>query len=382
MVRASNFAEFVAQLSADDAELQKDLKSAETATKASATRMQTSLNKVNISAGNLSGVLGTVSQAGAAVGGTFGGITGQAVAAAQAMAQMSAVISGPVGIIAGLVALTVGVVAYREEAAGWLNSMLQTIGILEDLDAALAKAEGRLAAQELRLQKQVDAQARLNNELRDQNQLLTAVRTKDPEAISQAQRDIALRKRVEQERRGGSGEEAIKVLSQIAAANDKIRATKAVQAEIDGRIAEHQKEKLRNLTIEKQRLAEIATIEKTRVAAAQQLLIGIGAAKPSEFISDPVLRRLAQLGETLAGGQQAPAGAQGTFGLRRISAPSGALRVGQQIGAQTLNTAEKNKEINAETLRVTKEVRDILGRISTNTASSTMSGPLQTTGAP
>lgn len=377
MVRASNFAEFVAVLSADDAELKKDLKSAETATKASATQMQQDLDKVNVSAGDLSGVLGAVSQAGAAVGGRFGAIAEQAVAAAQSLQGLGAVITSPPGLIVGLAAATVGIFAYRKESAAWIISLGESIGLIENLTEALAKLDTRFAAQESRLKKQVDAEARFNIELKERHRILTAVRTKDPEFLVQTQREIALEKRSRQERAMGSGEEAIKVLIAIFDKNTKILEAKKAAAEFDKQTAASHRETADNLAAQERRLKAIATLEQTRIIAAQRLLISIGAAKPSEFITDPVLKRLAQLGETLRGGQVA----QGTFGLRRISGPAGALREGQQIGNQAIDTAEKNKNINEKTLRVTEQVRDILAKL-TSIALPRATTPFQTTGAP
>lgn len=382
MARARpEFAEFVATLSADDAELLTDLKSAETATKVSATRMQANLSKVSMSAGNLSSALGTVSQAGAAAGGSLGGMVGQAVAATQALAGMVTVISGPVGLIVGLGALTIGVVAYRQEAAGWLNSMLESIGVLEDLSAALAKADAQLATKETRLKKQTDAEARFNAELEQRQRILTATRLKDPELLALRQRDVALERRIDQAREAGAGEKAISILFDIAAKNEEIIDTKKKQADFDKRMLEIERQRLAGLVERERRETAIATLQKTRLQAAQQLLVGIGAAVPSEFITDPVLQRIAKLGESLAGGTQAPARG-GAFALLSTPSPLSAVRGGEVLGKQQLTAAEKTAKFTAEQLLEIKQVRGILERLEQQGQTRASGSFLPITGGP
>lgn len=376
------FAEFVATLSADDQELLTDLKSAETATKTSATKMQANLSKVKVGAGNLGSALGTISQAGAAAGGSLGGLVGQAVAATQAIAGMRAVVSGPVGLIAGLAALTVGVVAYRKESAAWLNSMLESVGVLENLTAALAEADAQLATKEARLKKQTDSEARFNAELKERQRILTATRTKDPEFLAETQRDVALQRRIRQAREAGAGEKAIAVLTQIFNKNTEILDTKKKQAAFDKTQLEIERQRLAGLAERERRETAIATLQKTRLQAAQQLLVGIGAAVASEFITDPVLKRIAQLGETLAGGVRAPQ-AGGTFGLSAVQSPLAAVGAGEALGKQQLTAADKTARFTGEQLEEIKKVRGILTRIESNGRTGVTGGSaLQLSGAP
>lgn len=409
MVRASNFAEFVAQLSADDAELQKDLKSAETATKSSAQKMQASLDGVSFSsnkgAEGLRSYAGAADKAGqssqaatrgvtalgaaAAATGSRSLATGAQIAALVASTDELAVSLGLVGTVAttaiavfGPIAITIAAVSVAVSIAkGKFDALGESITqIRETAEAALEPLRKEIEL--LRLRQQVRQGFR--------TQRSADLARISIETTSHTQQEFDLRVKIF---------ELKKVEADLAAkAIENAKSLVGIQkgrALADRRFLEglrrQRAEEAEILALEKERASlavqqrqERRAAKESRLAVAtqtaQQLLISIGAAKPSEFITSPVLRLLAQLGESVAGGQQDPSGSQGTFGLRQISGPSGALRAGQQIGAQTLNTAEQNKEINAKTLRVAEQVRDILGHLSRGT--NPLASPLQTTGAP
>lgn len=363
MAGKPEFAEFVATLSADDRELQKDLKAAETATLKSATKMQGSLDTLKVSAGNLGGVMGTLSQAGAAVGGQFGGIVGQGVAATQAMGQMAAAMGGPVGLIAALGALTVAVAFNREGIGEWARGILASIGIIEDMDAALAKVEARNATAQTRLDKQVASQARLNVELQQAVRLRTAQGTKNPEVIADTQRQISLEKRIAQELAAGGSQKSIELIRKIFETNKRTEDSKKRQLEFDQKRAAIAREDL-----ERQR--RINQLTTSRLTTARGLLVQIGAASPSDFIDDPVLKRLALLGEMVAdrnaaaGAGTAQAARTGTFGLSRVQSPLSVVRAGEVIGRQTLTVQQETKQIAADHRDIARETKTILDDIS------------------
>lgn len=374
MVAKPEFAEFVAVLSAEDAQLQADLKSAEDATKRSATRMQASLDKVNVSAGNLSGVLGTVSQVGASVGGSFGGIVGQGVAATQALSAMASVVSGPTGLIVGLSALTVAVAFNREGIAEWARRMLASVGVIEDMDTALAEAEGRLKERQSVLEKQESVLASVNGRLADQKRLLQAVQTNNPEVIASTQRENALRRAIEQVRAAGGAQNAVDQVRKIFETQERILDTKRRQAEFDAKIANHAKERLARET-------KSAALQATQVAAARNLLVAIGAARPSQFIDDPILRRLAQLQEIAtqrnAARQADPArgpSMSGVFTLSRITSPGGIIREGEVLGRQTLTIQEQIRRVTVDHRDISAEIRAILSEINERDKTATAAG--------
>jgi hypothetical protein len=375
MAGTPQFAEFVATLSADDAELQRDLKAAETTTKQSATRMQRSLDGLKVSAGNLGGVMGTLSQAGASVGGSFGGIVGQGVAATQAIAGMTAVVSGPVGLLAGLAALTVGVVAYREEAANWLNSMLQSIGVLEDLDAALAEVEARNKVQLTRLEKQEAAEKRLNIERQQTIRMLNAIRTNNPEVVADTQRQISMEKRIAQELAAGTGRNAIDTIEAIFDANKRIEDSKKRQLEDSKKAQQIQQDDLKNAR-------EMQTLVASQRSAAQALLVSVGGAVPSDFITDPKLKRIAQLSELLASRREeaakiAPtAAATGTITSRDARSRFAIIRAGEVLGRQQLTVEEETKKVAEDHRDISRQIRDIMSDIWAATNQPGM-GPFQ-----
>ncbi|MCZ6654869.1 MAG: hypothetical protein O7D91_17810 [Planctomycetota bacterium] len=91
-------------------------------------------------------------------------------------------------------------------------------------------------------------------------------------------------------------------------------------------------------------------------AAVQQLLIRTGTAA-STFISDPIGKRIAKLGEIL--NQRPPESTTGTFGLLSVQSPLGGVRGGEVIGRQQLTTSEQHKDISARHLLVAEQLRDL-----------------------
>jgi len=361
MASKPEFAEFVARLSADDAELKADLKSAETQVKASAQKMQGSLDSVGASAGNAGQALGTLGQAAASIGGPIGGVIGQGIAFSQMLTGMGVALTGPIAILA---ALTAGVFVFREELAEAILKGGEFIGLLEDLGKR--QQDNEKVAE--RLAKRLKEQ-RIERELRTREgstaaRLRAAQRGEsDLAAFDLSQQAFAILSKLPSALRTPENERTIfRILQtekEIAETLDKQKQTKADLAAFDRETAA--------MVAERKRKEE--ELAKAQTIAAQQLLVGLGAARQSEFIDDPTLKRLAQLSEMMSDRDRAAAratptaGFGGTFGLSRVTSAMSTIRAGDVLGQQSLTVQEQTKQIAADHRDIARETKRILDDI-------------------
>lgn len=377
----TEFAEFVATLSADDAELQKDLKSAEQTTRVSAERMQANLDKVAVSSQGAGVGLTDVAAGTSVASAAMGAMGPKAAKASSALARLASVLVSPTGVIIGLAAATIGVIAFNKAAAAMFNDLLVSLGLLDDLAAAQDRINASMAASEARLDKQVEIRAKLNAELEAAQLTRTAQRTGSPEVIAEQARLNALEVVQSALVAAGAGVAALDIAQQISEVHKDTAQSAKDQEDFAKTTLGFERDRVAELTKRKQIEEKLAALQATRLQAAQSLLVGIGAAEPSEFIGDPILKRLAQLSESLKTKAQ---GFTGAFGLRRIGGTGDALRAGQTLGSQQLSTAEKHKDISAKTLAVAEKVRELLSRIASGTtdANPSLSSPLLLSGNP
>ena len=108
-----------------------------------------------------------------------------------------------------------------------------------------------------------------------------------------------------------------------------------------------------------------------RCGAAEALAVGVGIAKPSDFIEDPILKRIAQIGELFQQKEQdRPTPTTGTFGLLEINSPLAAIRGGEVLGRQQLTVGEQHRDISAKQLTAQEETNRLPGDLDIGTGSS------------
>ncbi len=374
VTRAPSFAEFVATLSADDAELQRDLKSAEAQTKASATKMQGNLDKVSISAQGAGQALSTLGQGAAAMGGQMGGAVGQGIAFTQMVGQMGVKMGL---VITSFVALAAAVVIYRKEIADAILVSLEWVGVIEDITAKQSRLDTVAKDLENRL-KVSQARSGIRGAASLAQERLDAVRSGGAAALAeldlQAQVQAQLNKLAGAVGFEAASREAIEfTLRTRLQINKELENEKKLKADIaaaDVKAAQEVDQRLSGL------LRGLEDIRKSRQQAAEALAVGVGIAKPSDFIDDPILKRIAQIGELFQQQQQpGPTPTTGTFGLREISSPLAAIRGGEVLGRQQLTTAEQHKNIAEKQLKAQEQANVLLSDLKGGT-DSTGAAPL------
>ena len=381
------FAEFVATLGADDKELTAGLRKAETDTKRAAGVMQANLDTVGFASVSASRGVNTLttstgklqtSSVGATTAlqglGIAAGATGsQALGLATQFAVVASSadelalsltgagktgaallkVLGPIAIAVTVIGVALSVLKSKSDAA-WdsmdrakkvreeaIKPLLLELKKLEDQqgvrlgflsqDRAGRREIGRISAdqEEFKIRarilelKNLEAELAKKAQTDDQRKLkhLAAVATHRQRLLQQIQRER-------------TQEEAIATAKQQSLAAD--RAARGVEAQ------------------------QALSRKQGLTSAVQQLLIRTGTAA-STFISDPIAKRLAELGETL--NRRPPESTTGSFGLLRIQSPLDAVRGGEVIGRQQLTTAEQHKEVSTRELAVAQEARELLKEI-------------------
>lgn len=376
------FAAFQATLTANDDQLLKDLKSAETATKKSAEAMQKSLNKVEVAGAGAGQALGGLGQAAASVGGPLGGAVGQGIAFTQMLGAMGVALTGSIALMVGLAA---GVVIYREELVAAIDKGLVWLGVLEDLEAQQDRIN--------------ESQDKLNRTLKTQAQQrgLEGTAGAAEARLRAAQRGAEVLERFDRLEKGRKAFEALPPDLQIPSNQRLIdgilRTNKSITDELTKQKAA--KDAIAKADADTARAAEREATARMQITtarrlAAQSLLISIGAARPSEFVDDPVLRQLSALQELVGQRNRAAsvtptAGSAGTFGISQITSPLSIVRQGEVIGRQTLTLQEQSKRVAEEHRDIARETRDILDAIDRRGASArpgNTGGALVVTGRP
>ena len=417
--RAAEFAEFVASLSADDKELTADLKAAEQVTERSAQAMQSSLDRVRMSAGSGARGMGDFRKSVDSVGassqvssravsalGATASVTGSQFAATATQFAAFAAASDELALsltgveATGAAALKVlGPIALAAGAVGLALKALT--GIAKEHNRVIDEARAKHQTLRDTLTEELEVQ-------RQQFFVQTGMQTQLEADLKRVERTTALKRGAggptpENETYAQSMME-LRFKRRIVKAQHELLALKKQEAEADARVQRHRSAVLRHrqlelgvirrqfnerkqMEAEQRRAAAVAdaaaeqrlnalsqkleSVQQQRIGAAQSLLVSLGAAKPSEFIEDPMLQRIAALGESLSGGERAPLG---SFGLERIRSPLAAVRGGEALGRQTLTTAEQQKQLTQQELIVIGEVRDILRRFETKSLASAGSG--------
>lgn len=379
------FAEFVATLSADDKELLTDLKSAEIATKASATKMQANLSKVAVGGNAGAQALGTMGQAAAAMGGQLGGATGQGIAFTQMLGQMGIKMGL---VVTSVVAAAAAVVIYRKEIAGAIIATAEWAGVIEDVTAKQAGLDvmAKDLADRLKISQ---ARGAIAGAAALAEERLGVARAGGAAAIAAFDRQAQIDKQF----RALPGDLQIpsnrKIIEDTVSARQKLLGVltdearqKAELIALDLKAAQMATEQAASRERALEAFArKQETLFGARRGAAQQLLVSMGAAVPSDFVADPVLRELAQIGERL--NRPGATGTTGTFGLLPTPSPLSAVRGGEVLGRQQLTAADKTAKSTEDQLREIRLVRGILERIEAKTGIGASGGsPLQITGRP
>ncbi len=291
VTRAPSFAEFVATLSADDAELQRDLKSAEAQTKASATKMQGNLDKVSISAQGAGQALSTLGQGAAAMGGQMGGAVGQGIAFTQMVGQMGL----KMGLaLTSFVALAAAVVIYRKEIADAILVTLEWANVIEDITAKQSRLD--TVAKDLESQLKVSqARSSIRGAASLAQERLDAVRTGGAAAL--AELDLQARIQAQLNKLSGAvgSEQTSRELIELTLRTNimitkELERQKQVKADIAAAEEKADQAADRRLST---LLRELQETRKLRLATVQSLAVTVGLAKPSDFIEDPILKQAA-----------------------------------------------------------------------------------------
>ncbi len=382
------FAEFVATLSADDKELLTDLKSAEMATKTSAGVMQSSLDRVTVSskagAGGLHQYASAADRAGQSSQNATRSITALSAAAGatgstalQSTSQVAMLVAATDELAVGLGALGVGAVAAGAAilpiaiAAGVVT--FAVVEMNKALNARIAVLDDTRKATEASLQP-----------LRDQIELLRDRSFVRLGGLTEKEAHVRALERT------GITENELKLRMQIfrwvkleSELKDKAQRAADQERKHLAAVLTHRSRQLDMIRREKQETDAIAAKERERLAtsqrrasaaasealsrreqltaAAQGVLVGAGAAVPSQFIKDPLERRIAELGERL--NRATPTATTGTFGLLSTPSPLSAVRGGEVLGRQQLSTAEQQKQISKDHKEIARQARDLLSEI-------------------
>lgn len=391
MAGKPQFAEFVAQLSAEDDELQKDLKTAETATKRSAEIMQSNLDGVAISGKSAAGgmdlysgaavqagdaskaaaqSMGAMGVAASATGNQFIGLAAQIGSVAAASDEVALAFSGvgksgvamlkalgPIAIILGVTAgayvvVTSKIKAFREEMEASRDA----------IKASLAGPQRELAILQIQIQEQKGELTAGQADLR--RVLLSG---------SASQEETNVRLKILDIRRKEAAEAArIAESQEREATTAKARRQLAIRDFNDRRAreAEEAAHNERQLAIETQRREQAEKAAQSRLenlqGVAQSLLIQTGAARPSDFIDDPDFKRLQLLRELVGDREKAAASVRpqaartGSFGLSRVQSPLAVVRGDEVVGRQQLTIQEQTKQVTADLRDITAKIFSIL----------------------
>jgi len=362
MASKPEFAEFFARLSADDAELKADLKSAETQVKASAEKMQGSLDSVGASAGNASQALGTLAKGAGAVGGAMGGAVGQGIAFTEMLGTLGLKLTAGV---AGVAALAAAVVIYRKEISEAIIKTAEWAGLIEDITAKGARNDALAKDLEFRL-KLAEQRSKVKSDLELSQERLDVAQKGGQAGLA----EFDLQRQIDALHGNLLGDiRTDKVRKDIEdTLRNRLAIVKALEDEkkLKADMAEFDRETAAMVAERKRKEEELA---KAQTIAAQQLLVGLGAARQSEFIDDPTLKRLAQLSEMMSDRDRAAAratptaGFGGTFGLSRVTSAMSTIRAGDVLGQQTLTVQEQTKQIAADHRDIARETKRILDDI-------------------
>jgi hypothetical protein len=410
MAGKPTFAEFTAALSADDDELQKDLKTAESATKRSAEVMQSNLDRVAISGKTAAGgmrqyssaavgageasraasqSIGALGVAASASGNQFIGLAVQIGSVAAASDELALALSG-VGKTGVLLLKTLGPIAIGLAVVGGAFSI-----VTRKIDAFHASLQaGRDAIKQSLAGPQKELEL-LELQIKERKGELTAGQVDLRRALiagSANQEEFNLRLKILDLRRKEAAEVAkIAATAQREATGAKTRRAIVLRDFNDQRAreAEEKAHGAAQLAIAQQRREEAAKAAQSRLenlqGSAQALLVQTGAAQPSDFIEDPEFKRLALLGELIGDRDKAAAAVAtksagtGSFGLSRVQSPLAVVRGGEVIGRQTLTIQEQTKQIVADHRDISREVRDILRRAIRESGSKRSGTPLTVT---
>lgn len=365
MAESQPFAEFLAVLSADSQQLQEDLKEAERVVRESAERMQKALNKVDASMKKaakgstlLTDALSIATPA----------IAGYVMASKNALSVIGrlAIKLGPQGLAVILAEGAVLVYAYRDAIASWIAKKGEAIGILTDYTTALKKADETQKKNEERLKKQEQSLERATQRRREAARLLGAQRTNNPEVMEDLRRRISHEKLVAAERDRGASEAAIDQLNKAFELDQKRVDMAREQARFKEQVAEWEKQSAEYTRKQVEHQEKMKRLRDSRVSAAASLLVSLGGANPSDFITDSGLRSVALLREEAERRQEAAAAIKpqaarkGAFGLAQITGRRSIVRGGEALGRQEITIQEEQKRVQADTRDIVREIKRLL----------------------
>jgi hypothetical protein len=382
VTRAPPFSEFVAQLTAEDDELLKDLKSAENATKQSAEIMQANLDTVGFASRDSATGLRQFSSA-------ADQMSGSSQVATRSVSALGAAASVTGSQTLGAAAQFAAFAAASDELALSLSAVgttgaaaLKVLGPIAITIVAMGAALKVVSDKSKELSDRIkDARALrettlepLRNELdrlREEAQVVFGFRTRESAErrqlarVSKTQEEFDLRLKIL-----NTTKDIADVEKRAAERADTERRRRRTERRLALRDFQRQQRREQQaasleqerLTTERARAREIALSAVSRrerlTAAAQGLLVRTGAAPASSFIKDPIERRIAQLSERLS--QKTEPATTGMIELGRVVSPLAGVRAGEALGRQQLTTAEQQKRISQMELEVQREVKGIL----------------------